>query len=113
MMMARRFNCLSVGLFGVAGAVAGAAPSSLFVGDILNVLDVTWPSKRWSQSSALHKTEMVELLLMAVSKSEYRQAVIVEGVACHLFNEYTQLVSGIFLQEMSTYEVCRKMFVSR
>lgn len=97
MMMARRFICLSEGLFGVAGAVAEAAPPSLLVGDILNVLDVTCPSKRCSQSSALHETGMAELFLTAVSKNEHRQAGTLEGVACHLLNEYTQVVSGISL----------------
>lgn len=46
MMMARRFICLSESLFGVAGAVAGAAPSSLLAGDILNVSVISWPSKK-------------------------------------------------------------------
>lgn len=99
MMMARRFICLSESLFGVAGAVAAAAPSSLLAGDILNVSVVKRPSIKVESVFIIALNQDGGFALGGGLKDWVWAGCDRSGLsrATCPFSEYTHLESGILL----------------
>lgn len=90
---------MSESLFGVAGAVAGAAPSSLLAGDILNVSVLEWPSIKVESVFSVALNQDGGFALGGGLKDWVWAGCDSPGLsrATCPFSEYTHLESGMLL----------------